>query len=931
MNHRKYLYPILFFVTFIFSFGAITPVLAQVGAGPVLSGEAIVIPVGGTYDPLEGITITDDVDSEAALFQRLEYYGTFGTTVSGAYEIYYYVEDSDHNVAYLVRPLIVLDVETPMIYAPFGEVELGQPFDPLGNVSAYDLKDGLLTDEIEVVSSNVDTSMAGNYTVDLRVTDTDGNIAEATREVYVFWPREYYPVITAEDLFIPLGEEYDLMESVTATDLTDGDLTGSIILEYSELDPNTIGIYWAQYRVQNSLGLDGYGDRRIIVVDMSSSPVIVTQDAYLETGYEFDPLDYAFAYDVEEGNITDRIEVVDNPVDTSTAGSYVVTFNVTDSDGNTAEGTMKVQVDWSYENYPSFQLDSRVYYLPLNAEFDPKLGVTASDAKDGDLTDQIVIEQLYLDTSIPGEYYVEYSVTNSLGITAWAQVMIYVLDTSDPVLKAYDFSVDLNSELNLEWIHFEAYDLEDGDLSGAVTWDISAVDVSTAGTYPVTLMVYDSDGNYAEALCYVTVIDRSYPELEVYDHIAYLNSDYNPLDYVYAWDQIDGDLTGQIEVVKNTVKIRKIGTYFVTYSVTNSQGKTTTKTASVEVMKEPVMSFNLIYEGSLIQIDTDESGQMAFLTSPVMIPAGAEVGIGIYADGEPVFEIMGIITSSDILPGFTYAISMNEENQLFTTILPYIYNGTGFRYTAQKGEVQFKSTVEGSIHYVVQDAEAAPPDLSSTENILTGVAGRNSITLNDLDPGKTQIVYIMMENPELGLSNVLAVELPKTPSGPNMSKPKPDKPKDIVEEPILSSSEDQKDTTKMEEVVVSTEPHHEKPDILHKDQQKKEELPLQKEALEEPESEKDQEKKEASTLEEPSSNDPELKKVKKNHEEPVLKDLILPETKLNKGQDKKEEKELKELPLNPEENHTPLTIEDPTFQETISLGDKSSNEPASDP
>lgn len=895
------------------------------------------IPVGGLYDPLEGLTITDDVDSEADLLERLEYYGKFDTTVSGAYEIYYYVEDSDHNVAYLIRPLIVLDPELPLIYAPFGEVELGQPFDLLGNVSAYDLKDGLLTDEIEVVSSDVDTSTVGNYSVVLSVTDTDGNTALATREVYVFWPREYYPVISAEDHFIPLGEEYDLMEGVTATDLTDGDLTGNILLEYSELDPYTPGIYWVQYRVQNSLGLDGYGGRRIIVVDLSSSPVIVTQDTYLETGYEFNPLDHAFAYDVEDGNITDRIEVVDNPVDTTTAGLYRVTFKVADSDGNTAEATMMVQVDWSYENYPSFHLDSGVYYLPLNADFDPMLGVTASDPTDGDLTDQIVMEQLYLDTSVPGEYYVEYSVTNSLGCKAWAQVVIYVLDSSEPVIKAYDFSVDLNSELNLEWIHFEAFDLEDGDLAGAVSWDISAVDVSTAGTYPVTLMVYDSDGNYAEAICYVTVIDRSYPELEVYDHIAYLNSDYNPLDYAYAWDQLDGDLTDQIEIVKSTVKIRKIGTYFVTYSVTNSQGKTTTKTAGVEVMKEPFVSFNLIYDGNLIQLETDETGQMAFLTSPVMIPAGAEVGIGIYADGEPVFEIMGIVAVSDILPGFTYSMMINEENQLITWILPYIYNGIGYRYTAMEGEVQFKSTVEGSIHYAVQSVEAAPPDLYTSGSVVPGTIGQNSIPLDDLDPGKAQMVYVMMENPDLGISNILTIELPKTPGGPNMNKEKPDKPKDSMKDPLPVNPESDPG---MNEEQGSKESKKEASD-LNKGQEKKVELPPPEEPLlEEPELNKGQEKKEVVP---PPENlvpeEPELDKGQEKKEEmPPPADPILEETDLNKGQEKKaapltevpilEETELnkgkekeekitpEELRKDPQEEEAALALLEPLTEET---------------
>lgn len=47
-------------------------------------------------------------------------------------------------------------------------------------------------------------------------------------------------------------------------------------------------------------------------------------------------MDYVYAYDLEDGDITDRIEVLDNLVDMSTPGEYVVTFAVTWSYGSTA-------------------------------------------------------------------------------------------------------------------------------------------------------------------------------------------------------------------------------------------------------------------------------------------------------------------------------------------------------------------------------------------------------------------------------------------------------------------------------------------------------------------------------------------------------------------------------------------------------------------
>ena len=50
------------------------------------------------------------------------------------------------------------------------------------------------------------------------------------------------------------------------------------------------------------------------------------------------------ATDVEDGNLTTKIEVVKNTVDTKKAGEYEVTYKVIDSDGATRTKTIKVTV-----------------------------------------------------------------------------------------------------------------------------------------------------------------------------------------------------------------------------------------------------------------------------------------------------------------------------------------------------------------------------------------------------------------------------------------------------------------------------------------------------------------------------------------------------------------------------------------------------------
>lgn len=79
-------------------------------------------------------------------------------------------------------------------------------------------------------------------------------------------------------------------------------------------------------------------------VPMNAAPVITATDKTIEVGDTFDPKAGVTAKDAEDGDLTDKIEVVKNTVDTKKAGKYEVTYKVTDSDGATRTKTIKVTV-----------------------------------------------------------------------------------------------------------------------------------------------------------------------------------------------------------------------------------------------------------------------------------------------------------------------------------------------------------------------------------------------------------------------------------------------------------------------------------------------------------------------------------------------------------------------------------------------------------
>ena len=762
-------------ILIVFSLGLAPVTYAQESAPPMITADPLVIEVGASsYDPLEGVILSDDVDTQEMLWASLEHYDKIDTSYEGVSFIYYLLHDSDGNVAELERPVIVLGPDQPLIFARSAYIQMDGTFDAMEGVIAWDLIDGDLTADVVVEPYSIDTSVPGEYGINLSVTDGDGFTTEAIKYVIVEYPYEYYPVITAPDVMISMGAPFHVMDGVTAYDLTDLDITAQIQLDWTNLDVEQPGIYYAYYDVVNSLGLSGHAERRIVVLDPAASPQIFADDIYLETGWEFDPKGYASAWDLEEGDISNRIEVVVNTVDITKPGEYSVTYQVTDGDGNTAVKTVMVWVEWSYDLYPRIYLEQNPIYLPVGGEFVPGTGVRAEDYNGVDLTGKLVIEDLYLDLSTPGQYYVVYSVTSPLEITVYEYQEIYVLGSSEPVIRAWDFSSRLNDELEIWMADYVAYDLEDGDLRDFVTWDISAVDVTTAGIYPVTFMVTDSDGHTASVTVEVTIIDYSYPQLWVEDYQVIVDSEFDPLDYVNAYDEQDGELTSQVMVVKNGVRIHKLGTYYVTYAVTDSDGHTTTQTVSVEVVPEPMYTYFINYQDQQIPLNIDYAQEMLFLTSDITIPAGSEVSLAVYNHGEPEFEITMRLVD-EIQPGITYRVDLSEEGLTATAMTPHLWNGVGFRTTARTAEVRFMATVGGTIHYVVGNAGTELPEIDTNLDGIAGSAGLNVIKLSGLKPRTAQTVWVLIEVPEEGVSNILEIEVPAIPTGP-ADKGKPENP-----------------------------------------------------------------------------------------------------------------------------------------------------------
>ena len=131
--------------------------------------------------------------------------------------------------------------------------------------------------------------------------------------------------------------------------------------------------------------------------------------------------------DEEDEDLTDKIEITYNDVDTKKAGLYKVIYKVTDSDGATVTKTITVTVNPKMETLNAIPtISAKDVTLTAGDSFDAKKNVAAADAEDGDLTAKIEVIANDVDTTKAGTYHVMYKITDSKGASATKTITVTV-------------------------------------------------------------------------------------------------------------------------------------------------------------------------------------------------------------------------------------------------------------------------------------------------------------------------------------------------------------------------------------------------------------------------------------------------------------------------------------------------------------------------
>ncbi|MBC2170648.1 LPXTG cell wall anchor domain-containing protein [Listeria booriae] len=386
---------------------------------PTIEATDHTLKKGTKFDPMSEVSAADKEDGDLTKDIKITA-NDVDTTQEGIYHVAYSVTDSDENTTTKEITVTVTSNDAPTITATDKTLKRGDTFDALAEVSATDQEDGDLTSNIQVIANDVNPDQEGTYSVTYSVTDSDNNTT--TKQVNVTVTSNELPVITATDHTIKKGSNFDPMSEVSATDQEDGDLTNAIKITANNVNTNKEGIYQITYSVTDSDDNTTTKDVTVIVTS-NEKPAIQAEDQTIKKGTKFDPIADVTATDKEDGDLTKTIEVIRNTVDTTKEGTYQVSYEVIDSDGNIAYKTITVTV--TSNEKPTIAAEDQV--ITVGAKFDPQQLATSTDQEDGDLTKQIEVIINTVDTSQPGTYKVVYRVTDSDNNTVEKTITVTVL------------------------------------------------------------------------------------------------------------------------------------------------------------------------------------------------------------------------------------------------------------------------------------------------------------------------------------------------------------------------------------------------------------------------------------------------------------------------------------------------------------------------
>lgn len=209
-----------------------------------------------------------------------------------------------------------------------------------------------------------------------------------------------------------------LLQGVTAKDDSDGDVTGSLVVESIRL-VDSKGTANVSYAAFDSSGNVAKAERQIQYTDYESPRFSLDTPLVFTANSSFDVLSIITVHDAIDGDISHRIRATSLDEDSiATVGTHDVQFRVTNSLGDTVELVLPVEVYTARTYEATLKLTDYLIYLDAGSVFDEEDYLDSYSLSGNTVSLRGSMPKNYtvktsgtVDTRTPGVYSVDYKVT----------------------------------------------------------------------------------------------------------------------------------------------------------------------------------------------------------------------------------------------------------------------------------------------------------------------------------------------------------------------------------------------------------------------------------------------------------------------------------------------------------------------------------------
>ena len=523
---------------------------------------------------------------------------SFSCSGVGANPVTLTVTDVNGNVGSCIATVTVLDTISPAAVCQDITVQL----DASGNASivASQVNDGSSDecgiDNIMIDVSTFDCSVVGANTVELTVTDVNGNVSTCTSTVTI--EDNINPTAVCQDITVQLDASGNA--SITAAQVDNGSSDNCAVASL-DVNPNTfdcsnVGVNQVTLTVTDVNGNTSTCTADVTVED-NINPTAVCQDITVQLDASGN-LTIASA-DVDGGS-SDNCAIASLTIDggnttqdfdCSQVGTNTVMLTVTDVNGNvsTCDATVTVQDTVS----PNAVCQDITVQLDANGD----LTITSADI-DGGSNDNCSIASLEIDNgnttqdfdcSTVGTNTVTLTVTDVNGNVSSCDATVTVQDTVTPVIVCQNITIqlDANGDASITGVDLDGGTSDNCSQPVDITFssDVTDFDCSNVGVNTVTLTATDANGNVSTCSADVTVEDNVNPTAVCQDITVQLDATGNVSIVAADVDGGSSDNCGidNLAVSQDAFDCAEVGANTVTLTVTDVNTNTATCTATVTV------------------------------------------------------------------------------------------------------------------------------------------------------------------------------------------------------------------------------------------------------------------------------------------------------------------------------------------------------------